>query len=421
MKNTLNRFIELADKITANPDEQQKYTGFCGLMDKIKTTIPNAITANAKAIDSDTKLRLNICRHYICHNGFGDKTYRLQMEFIKEHYSDIQAWEQETGDTLKERQNKLEQYKDIDFLPETLISTQTYRPENCINSVTKTQKEPHPDQTYCRSGKNYYRQWHNLKNAQYFRLFLQIWQQGNTGDFETICEMVCLYIALKNEADFVADELRLIGQLPQQANEPTTARLITDIEQLPQQQQQAIREGIKSQIEAQILVQKAANPDGLNDYLKAELANATAAMQTLIQESQKDGAIMPTISKNFVWNMERAKKLRQYLPPTSTQPTEATPTATATTPANPLLDNPEFQKILNKTIKAGFVEVTNGGYNWLLTLNELAYFATELAKRGITQSRWKPIETFFNVKHLAQETYKERNVKHQSQIDQLFK
>lgn len=419
MKNTLNRFIEFADKIAANPNEQQKYTGLCNLMATIKNTIPNTITANAKAIDSDTKLRLNVWRSYF--SDFGDRTYREQMVFVKKHYSDIEQWQTETGDTLKERQNKLEKYTETDWLPESVVEVKTERQPNCINSVTKVKKEPHPDQTYCRSGKNYYRQWHDLKNAPYFRLFWQIWQQGNTANFETTCEMVCLYIALKNEANFVADELRLIGQLPQQANEPTTARLITDIEQLPQQQQQAIREGIKSQIEAQILIQKAANPDGLNDYLKAELANATAAMQTLIQESQKDGAIMPTISKNFVWNMERAKKLRQYLPPTSTQPTEATPTATATTPANPLLDNPEFQKILNKAIKAGFVEVTNGGYNWLLTLNELAYFATELAKRGITQSRWKPIETFFNVKHLAQETYKERNVKHQSQIDQLFK
>lgn len=393
MKNTLNRYIELADKITDSPDEQ-KLKAFCNLMAKIETAIPNVITANQKAIESNTELRF--WHIHSPFKPFNEYDNIALIGFIKERHGDIQAWEQETGDILKERQNNIEKYKQTDW-------------------IRYANGEKHPDIIYCKGGK--YWRWNEQKNSPYFRLFWQIWQQGNTADFETICKMVCLYIVLKNEADIIADELRLIGQLPQQANEPTTARLITDIEQLPQQQQQAIREGIKSQIEAQILVQKAANPDGLNDYLKAELANATAAMQTLIQESQKDGAIMPTISKNFVWNMERAKKLRQYLPPTSTQPTEATPTATATTPANLQLCNPKLQQAIKNAQKTGFVRFEDGVYkakdkSWLVV------FASELKAKGITTTQYADIETIFGLDsgELARKWQKVSNQKNYDKI-----
>ena len=385
MQNNLKRYIEFAQRITANPDEQQKYTGLCNLMAKTKTDIPNVITANQKAIDGNTYLRLN---GYFSDIYFGNihSDFREQMWLIKYHYSDISIWEQETGDKLKEHQNKLNRFADVVKLPPIID-------EIVVGANSGVREHPDPNQKYCINGE--YRKWDNQKNSPYFRLFWQIWQQGNTADYETICKMVCLYIALKNEADFIADELRLTGQLPQpqQPNEPTTAQLITDIEQLPQDMQQAIREGIKSQIEAQILVQKTANPDGLNDYLKTELEKATAAMQTLIQESQKDGAIMATINKCFVWNMERAKKLREYLQPTTAQqPTRPTPQPTETT--NPLLGNKEFMKVLQRAIKAGFVVASGNGYK-CKSLTWLAVFADELNAKGITKTKFADIERLF--------------------------
>ena len=223
MKNTLNRYIELAERIAANPDEQKKYTGLCGLMGEIKITIPNVITANQKAIDSNKELRF--WHTNTPHKPFNDYDKIGLIHFVKEQHSDIQAWEQETADKQREHQNKLEQYSETDFLPETVFGTEIHH-TNCM-SVRKPQTQPHPDQIYCLKGRNYYRQWNDNKNSPYFRLFWQIWQQGNTADFESICEMVWLYITLKNEVATIAEYLELTGATPQPAKEPTTPQPTT--------------------------------------------------------------------------------------------------------------------------------------------------------------------------------------------------
>lgn len=421
MKNTFNRYIELADKIAANPDEQQKYTGFCGLMDKIKTTIPNAITANAKAIDSDTKLRLNICRHYICHNGFGDKTYRLQMEFIKKHYSNIQAWERETGDKLKERQSKLEKYTETDWLPESVVEIKTERQPNCINSVTKVTKEPHPDQLYCRCGANYYRQWVEQKNSPYFRLFWQIWQQGNSANFETICKMVCLYIALKNEADFIADELRLIGQFPQpqQPNEPTTDNIKVlpidfDISDIALSKYLDNVFGVITPDEFM-----ATTPDGryytaYNIKENSPFESKSLCLNKLceIRYLTRELKQTPDPLKRENLKNDREKLYTEYcqiIKPTATtdQPTTAKPQPTAM--PNPLLSNKEFMKVLHRAIKAGFVvEIANGCYKWneQYPLQYANHFANNAVKSQQIKATKKDIETLLNVYHLS--TYSKR-------------
>ena len=428
MKDTLNRFIELADKIAANPNEQQKYTGLCKLMVEIKNTIPNTITANAKAIDSDTKLRLNICRYYICHNGFGDHTYREQMGFIKDHYSDIQVWEQETGDQQRERENKLKEYSQITGIEPNVVEIGSwYKPKGASNFVRNIKTEPHPDSIYIQHG--IYRQWYDVRNTPYFRLFWQIWQQGNTADFETICEMVCLYIALKNEADFVADELRLIGQLPQpqQPDEPTS----TDTKVLP------IDFDISDRCLSMYLDKafgvippdefmgttfdgRYYTADNIKENSPFERKNLCLKLLCEIRLLTRKLKQTPDPLEREKLKNERGKLYTKYcniIKPTDTdQPTTATPqptatpTDTATTPANPLLDNPEFQKILNKAIKAGFVEVTNGGYRWLKYKNELAYFAAKVSDKlhlchrqnanGQYQISWQPFERLFNENNL---------------------
>ncbi len=401
MKNTLNRFIELADRITANPDEQQKYTGFCGLMDKIKNTIPNTITANAKAIDSDKGLRLNVCRSYMCHNGIGDHTYRLQMEFIKKHYSNIQAWERETGDKLKERQSKLEKYTETDWLPESVVEIKTERQPNCINSVTKVTKEPHPDQLYCRCGANYYRQWVEQKNSPYFRLFWQIWQQGNSANFETICKMVCLYIALKNEADFIADELRLIGQFPQpqQPNEPTTDNIKVlpidfDISDIALSKYLDKVFGVIPPDEYMKTTPDGRYYTGYNIKENSPFESKSQCLHLLCKIRQLTRELKQTpdyIQREKIKN-EREKLYAEYChiitpqQPTSTKPTQATPTA------NLQLFNPKLQQAIKNAQKAGFVRVENGNYKWcnkdnngkrLYPYQYACFFADVAEKKGI--------------------------------------
>ncbi len=184
MKNTLNRFIELADKIAANPNEQQKYTGLCNLMVEIQNTIPNAITANAKAIDGNKELRLNVWRSYF--SDFGDRTYREQMGFVKKHYSDIEQWQTETADQQRERENKLKENSQITGIEPNVVEIGSwYKPKGASNFVRNIKTEPQPDSIYIQHG--IYRQWYDVRNTPYFRLFLQIWQQGNTANFETTC------------------------------------------------------------------------------------------------------------------------------------------------------------------------------------------------------------------------------------------
>ena len=421
MENNLKRYIELADRITANPDERQKYTGFYGLMDNIKNTIPNVITANQKAIDSDKGLRLNVCRYYMCHNGIGDHTYRLQMEFIKKHYSDIQAWERETGDKLKERQSKLEKYTETDWLPESVVEIKTERQPNCINSVTKVTKEPHPDQLYCRCGANYYRQWVEQKNSPYFRLFWQIWQQGNSANFETICKMVCLYIALKNEADFIADELRLIGQFPQpqQPNEPTTDNIKVlpidfDISDIALSKYLDNVFGVITPDEYM-----ATTPDGryytaYNIKENSPFENKSQCLYKLckIRQLTRELKQTPDPLKREELKNEREKLYAEYcniIKPTTTQPTTAIPQPTPTA-SNKLLGNPEIIKALNNGVNEGYW-VYVGDNHYQVTdknLPRLAIFADMLNEREFTTIKFADIEQLFNTKNLSQKHYRVR-------------
>lgn len=206
--------------------------------------------------------------------------------------------------------------------------------------------------------------------------------------------------------------------------------LITDIKDLPIELQNAIQNGIKNQIEAQILIQKETNPDGLNDYLNAELSGATKSMQTMIQESQKDGAVLKNISKIYVWNKERAKKIQEYRNTQNTHPNKE-PFALPKE-----LDNTRFKSILKKAIEAGFVEKTDEGYKWNGQKNELALFAQKVSnvlhlsnkqnERGEYFVNWLPFVELFGVKRAKLITAlndiksKGKNPKREKNIELLF-
>lgn len=185
--------------------------------------------------------------------------------------------------------------------------------------------------------------------------------------------------------------------------------LITDIKDLPIELQNAIQNGIKNQIEAQILIQKETNPDGLNDYLNAELSGATKSMQTMIQESQKDGAFLETISEIYVWNKERAKKIQEYQKAQNTHPNN---------------DNLPLLSILDRAVSAGFVEYSGNKYKRLKPLTWLAVFADMLNERGFVKDKFGEIETLFGVKYLAQSKDRALGQKNynnmKSEIEMLF-
>lgn len=197
--------------------------------------------------------------------------------------------------------------------------------------------------------------------------------------------------------------------------------LITDIKDLPINLQKAITDGIKNQIEAQILVQKELNPDGLNDYLNAELESATKAMQTLLQESQRDGAIIETISEIYVWNKERAKKLNEYKQLTNGGKMANEPDTLTKEPIK--LPEP-LETILNRAVKACFVEYSGGKYKRKKPLTWLAVFADILNERGFVKDKFGEIETMFGEKNLAQSNNRALGQKNydnmKSEIETLF-
>lgn len=88
---------------------------------------------------------------------------------------------------------------------------------------------------------------------------------------------------------------------------------IKDLDGLPTDIQKKIITGIKEQIETEILNQKEFNTFGFRNYLQNEIKKATDSMNKLILESNRDGAILETISEIYVWNKERAKILKKYL------------------------------------------------------------------------------------------------------------
>lgn len=81
--------------------------------------------------------------------------------------------------------------------------------------------------------------------------------------------------------------------------------------------------------------------------------------------------------------------------------------------------------VLNKAVESGFVAKEGGGYRWTGTRDELQLFGTIAHENGLTRYKWKDIEKFFNIKHLAQDKYKADTFtgapKRAGEIEQLFK
>lgn len=173
--------------------------------------------------------------------------------------------------------------------------------------------------------------------------------------------------------------------------------MIRDIELLPKERQEAIRRDIENRILPQARNVFENTPEMFPEYIKSEIEKAMQSMNKMINESQREGAIMLNISEVYVFNKERIralKALKEELLKEKVYIPEG-------------LNNNKAKSILSKAINAGLCD---NNYKWLKSKALLAYFADrvseylELGKGeydGKVKTSWKPFETLFGVSGLS--------------------
>ena len=174
-------------------------------------------------------------------------------------------------------------------------------------------------------------------------------------------------------------------------------KMIRDIELLPKERQEAIRRDIENRILPQARNVFENTQEKFPEYIKSEIGKAVQSMNKMINESQREGAIMLNISEVYVFNKERIralKALKEELLKEKVYIPEG-------------LNNNKAKSILSKAINAGLCD---NNYKWLKSKALLAYFADrvseylELGKGeydGKVKTSWKPFETLFGVSGLS--------------------
>lgn len=87
-------------------------------------------------------------------------------------------------------------------------------------------------------------------------------------------------------------------------------KMITDIGLLPKERQEAIRRDIENRILPQARNVFENTQEKFPEYIKSEIGKAVQSMNKMINESQREGAIMLNISKVYVFNKERIRALK---------------------------------------------------------------------------------------------------------------
>jgi phage-related holin len=208
-KQELNRFTEFAEKIMQNDNITQKATGLHNLLSKVKNTVSDVITSNAEAINSNTRCRINDYKQNI-HLGFIHSRYNDIIEFVNNDFADIVTFENDTPEKVEHRKKKLKECSQIVSI--SPIETGEWEHFNNGNMRIDRQKtKPHPDLIYCQSG--IYRLFDQYHDDTFYRLCLNIKQDFEflENDFDSVCRLVCLYVAIKNELQVVIDEMQLLG------------------------------------------------------------------------------------------------------------------------------------------------------------------------------------------------------------------
>jgi hypothetical protein len=214
----LDRLTEFAEKIMQNTDITQKGNGLNNLLAKVKNTVPDVITDNSEAINNNTNWRFN---RYIQDVKFGfiNSLYNDIIYIVNEHITDIINFENDTPEQQKQRQNKLIQYSQtVGISP--IPTGEWERFSNGNVRVERQKTKPHPDIIYCQNG--IYRQFEKYSKMPFYCIFLNI-KRGfcfKKYDFVSVCKLVCLYIALKNEYQRVIEEMQLLGIVTPQPESP---------------------------------------------------------------------------------------------------------------------------------------------------------------------------------------------------------
>lgn len=87
-------------------------------------------------------------------------------------------------------------------------------------------------------------------------------------------------------------------------------KMITDIGLLPKERQEAISRDIENRILPQARNVFENTQEKFPEYIKSEIGKAVQSMNKMINESQREGAIMLNISKVYVFNKERIRALK---------------------------------------------------------------------------------------------------------------
>jgi len=87
-------------------------------------------------------------------------------------------------------------------------------------------------------------------------------------------------------------------------------KMITDIGLLPKERQEAIRRDIENRILPQARNVFENTQEKFPEYIKSEIGKAVQSMNKMINESQREGAIMLNISEAYVFNKERIRALK---------------------------------------------------------------------------------------------------------------
>lgn len=102
-------------------------------------------------------------------------------------------------------------------------------------------------------------------------------------------------------------------------------KLVTELALLSQNEQEKIKEGLQNQIEHKAKLKMETAPEDYLQYLEDEIENAKNALDVLADESTRVGAILPTISFNYVWNKERLNTLKRLRQEWESRPDPAVP------------------------------------------------------------------------------------------------
>ena len=194
-------------------------------------------------------------------------------------------------------------------------------------------------------------------------------------------------------------------------------KMIRDIELLPKERQEAIRRDIENRILPQARNVFENTLEMFPEYIKSEIEKAVQSMNKMINESQREGAIMLNISEVYVFNKERIRALkaleeellgRNAMDLQQEHP-EQQPKLEGKTQQNndnkqPQQETEREKEYFAKAIQAGLMKKDGENYKWLHNnglKSSLGYFLKMVFNpKGTAQIHYKRMENLFNVSRL---------------------